>query len=51
MELMYTKMTDAERRERARFCLERVGLKGADDKYPSEISGGSPYLSSAISAH
>ena len=38
--MMYTKMTDAERKDRARFCLERVGLKGADEKYPSEISGG-----------
>ncbi len=38
--MMYTKMSWAERRERAQFCLERVGLKGADDKYPSEISGG-----------
>ena len=26
--------------ERARFCLNRVNLKGADDKFPSEISGG-----------
>ena len=33
-------MTWAERRDRAQFCLERVGLKGADNKYPSEISGG-----------
>jgi phospholipid/cholesterol/gamma-HCH transport system ATP-binding protein len=38
--MMYTKMTPAERRERAQFCLERVGLKGADEKYPNEISGG-----------
>ncbi len=38
--MMYTKMTPAEMRDRAQFCLERVGLKGADDKYPSEISGG-----------
>ncbi len=38
--MMYTRMTDAERKDRARFCLERVGLKGADEKYPSEISGG-----------
>lgn len=38
--MMYTDMSVAERRDRARFCLERVGLKGADDKYPSEISGG-----------
>lgn len=38
--MMYTNMSDAERRDRAQFCLERVGLKGADSKYPSEISGG-----------
>ena len=38
--MMYTNMSVAERRERAQFCLERVGLKGADEKYPSEISGG-----------
>lgn len=38
--MMYTSMNYGERRDRARFCLERVGLKGADEKYPSEISGG-----------
>lgn len=38
--MMFTDMTPAERKERAQFCLERVNLKGADDKYPSEISGG-----------
>ena len=38
--MMYTNMSFAERRKRARFCLERVGLKGADAKFPSEISGG-----------
>ncbi len=38
--MMYTSMSVAERKERAQFCLERVGLKGADEKYPSEISGG-----------
>jgi phospholipid/cholesterol/gamma-HCH transport system ATP-binding protein len=27
-------------RDRALFCLERVNLKGADKKYPSELSGG-----------
>lgn len=37
---MFTKMTPAEIRDRAQFCLERVNLKGADKKYPSEISGG-----------
>ena len=29
--MMYTRMSDAERKERAQFCLERVGLKGADE--------------------
>lgn len=37
---MFTSMSQAEIRERAQFCLERVNLKGADNKYPSEISGG-----------
>ena len=37
---MFTDMTGAEVRDRAEFCLERVNLKGAGDKYPSEISGG-----------
>ncbi len=37
---MFTNMTQAEIRDRAQFCLERVNLKGADAKYPSEISGG-----------
>ncbi|MDE6263585.1 MAG: ATP-binding cassette domain-containing protein [Paramuribaculum sp.] len=37
---MFTKMTPAEMKDRAQFCLERVNLKGADKKYPSEISGG-----------
>lgn len=38
--MMFTDMTLAERKDRAQFCLERVNLKGADNKYPSEISGG-----------
>ncbi len=37
---MFTSMTPAEIKDRAQFCLERVKLKGADSKYPSEISGG-----------
>ena len=37
---MFSKMTKAEMRDRALFCIERVNLKGADNKYPSEISGG-----------
>ena len=38
--VMFTKMTQAEMRDRALFCIERVNLKGADNKYPSELSGG-----------
>lgn len=37
---MFTKQSAGEIRERAQFCLERVNLKGADNKYPSELSGG-----------
>ncbi|MEG0253420.1 MAG: ATP-binding cassette domain-containing protein [Muribaculaceae bacterium] len=37
---MFSKMTPAEMKERAMFCIERVNLKDADAKYPSEISGG-----------
>lgn len=37
---MFSKMTPAEQKDRAMFCIERVNLKGADNKYPSEISGG-----------
>lgn len=38
--VMFSDMTPAEMRDRAMFCLERVNLKGADKKYPSELSGG-----------
>lgn len=38
--VMFTNMTQAEMKDRALFCLERVNLKGADKKYPSELSGG-----------
>ncbi len=37
---MFTSMTRGEILDRARFCLERVNLQGAEKKYPSEISGG-----------
>ena len=37
---MFAKMTNAEMKDRAEFCLERVNLKGADKKFPSELSGG-----------
>ena len=38
--VMFTDMSRAEMRDRAMFCIERVNLKGAENKYPSEISGG-----------
>lgn len=38
--VMFTNKSKAEIRERAMFCLERVNLLGAENKYPSEISGG-----------
>ena len=38
--VMFTNMPQKEMKERALFCLERVNLKGADKKYPSELSGG-----------
>ncbi len=38
--VMFSKMSRAEMLDRAHFCLDRVNLKGADNKYPSEISGG-----------
>lgn len=37
---MFTRQPYEQMRERAMFCLERVNLKGAENKYPSEISGG-----------
>lgn len=38
--VMFTNMTNAEMKDRALFCIERVNLKGAEKKYPSELSGG-----------
>lgn len=37
---MFTKMTKAQMKERAKFCLDRVDIIGKDKLYPSEISGG-----------
>jgi len=37
---MFSSMSREEQLERARFCISRVGLQNADNKYPSEISGG-----------
>ena len=37
---MFSDMNQTDRVKRARFCLERVNLDGAEDKMPGEISGG-----------
>lgn len=37
---MFSKMSKEEQLERAHFCIKRVGLSDADNKFPSEISGG-----------
>ena len=37
---MFSPLSHKEQLERAYFCIDRVGLKNADNKYPSEISGG-----------
>ena len=33
--VMFTGMTRGEMLDRAKFCIERVNLKGAENKYPS----------------
>ncbi|MEM8527923.1 MAG: ATP-binding cassette domain-containing protein [Bacteroidota bacterium] len=37
---MFTDMTPKEKKMQVDKCLERVSLEGANDKYPSETSGG-----------
>ena len=37
---MFTNLTRKEKNERVNNCLERVGLAGANLKFPSEVSGG-----------
>lgn len=38
--IMFSDMTPAQIYERAMFCIARVNLQGAENKYPAEISGG-----------
>lgn len=38
--MMFSDMSPAEMKDRAEFCIERVNLKDANRKYPSELSGG-----------
>ena len=37
---MFSDKNQTDRISRAKFCLERVNLKGAEEKFPGEISGG-----------
>lgn len=37
---MFTDMSLSEKNDRVAFCLSRVNLTGAENKYPGEISGG-----------
>ncbi|MCF8371713.1 MAG: ATP-binding cassette domain-containing protein [Bacteroidales bacterium] len=37
---MFTDQSTEEKLERANFCLKRVNIENANDKYPSELSGG-----------
>lgn len=37
---VFSNFSEEEKRKRAIFCLHRVDLKGAENLYPSEISGG-----------
>ena len=37
---MFSPLSHDEQLERAHFCIKRVGLSNADNKFPSEISGG-----------
>lgn len=37
---MFSDMTEEEKDERVKFVMDRVRLEGADEKFPSEISGG-----------
>ncbi len=37
---MFTSRTRKEKLDRVNYCLERVGLTGVNDQFPSEISGG-----------
>jgi phospholipid/cholesterol/gamma-HCH transport system ATP-binding protein len=37
---LFTDMSKSEKLDRVNFCLERVNLKGVNNLYPSELSGG-----------
>lgn len=37
---MFTEMSNEEKIERAKFCLDRVNILNSDNLYPAELSGG-----------
>ena len=37
---MFSVKTEAEKKNRARWCLKRVDLDGTEEKFPNELSGG-----------
>jgi phospholipid/cholesterol/gamma-HCH transport system ATP-binding protein len=37
---MHANMTEKEMKDRVNFCLDRVDMKGINDRFPAEISGG-----------
>jgi len=37
---IFTNSSELEIRDRVAYCLERVGLRGVEDKYPAQLSGG-----------
>lgn len=37
---MFTDQSYEEKKERVKFCLDRVNLQDADEKFPAELSGG-----------
>ena len=36
----FTSWSETEKKDRARYCLDKVNIIGSDDKFPSELSGG-----------
>lgn len=38
--IMFSDLSPGQQRERAQFCIDRVNLTGAENRYPAELSGG-----------
>ncbi len=37
---MFTQMSKSEKKDRAHYCLQKVGLNNVDNLYPADLSGG-----------